>query len=71
MKGGKLWAVVDGKSIIARHDLTTENESSQPKHIDGHFLNPNQIKKICVDLEGTHCLFLQDLEIFCATWGQD
>lgn len=65
-----MWAVVDGKSLIARHDLTSD-EAGQPKHIDGHFLTPTQIKKICVDLQGQHCLFLQDLEIFAASWNSN
>ena len=45
IKSGKIWAMVDGKNIIARHDLLTEE---QPKNIDSHFLDPQKIKKILV-----------------------
>lgn len=70
MQDGKIWAMVDGRNFVARHDLRAEDHR-QPKQIDGHFLNPQSVRKMVVDREGIHCLFLYDYDVYFATWNDD
>ena len=70
LQNGRLWALTQNE-VIARADLADAGGEEPPPIEDSGIIERKNIKKMCVDKEGQHCVLLADHELFYCNWGDN